>query len=154
MVCYENFVKVKNKAIFYSWKSNKSSVTINNTCGVGVLFVRACTCKLVYIRRKLMCNFVQLLGNVCWCHTATWRVSNETDIKAAKKNARSFVCCLHNLQHKCLHCQHEKWLLGSLIILGGGGVTGYIVTSKLSPFDLNEAPWGVVCDKCKLQAGR
>ena len=37
---------------------------------------------------------------------------------------------------------------------GGGGVTGYIVTSKLSPFDLNEAPWGVVCDKCKLQAGR
>lgn len=85
MVCYENFVKVKNKAIFYSWKSNKSSVTINNTCGVGVLFVRACTCKLVYIRRKLMCNFVQLLGNVCWCHTATWRVSNETDIKAAKK---------------------------------------------------------------------
>ena len=115
-----------------------------------VLFVRAFTCKLVYIRRKLMCNFVQLLGKVCWYHTATWRVSNETDIKAAKK--RSFVCCLHYLQHECLHCQHEKWLLGSLIIFWG--ITGYIVMSKTFTIWLKWGPWGAVCDKCKLQAGR
>lgn len=38
-----------------------------------------------------MCNFVQLLGKVCWYHTATWRVSNETDIKAAKKKEAFFV---------------------------------------------------------------
>ena len=39
MVFYENFVNVFDlkKAIFYFWKSNKSSMTINNRCGVSAL---------------------------------------------------------------------------------------------------------------------
>ena len=81
-------------------------MTINNTCGVRVLFVRAFTCKLVYIRRKLMCNFVQLLGKCADIIQQLDEFLMKLTLKLQKK--RSFVCCLHYLQHECLHCQHER----------------------------------------------
>ena len=98
-----------------------------------------------------MCNFVQLLGKVCWYHTATWRVSNETDIKAAKKKEALFVVfIIYNMSAYIINMRNDFKQLD--YFWGGHWLHSDVKTFTIW---LKWGPLGAVCDKClKLQAGR